>query len=407
MTDLLMVIASIIVAPSIMIALRKLLHPKKQIPKRRLESSSDWFLTAPKRLKNRRLVTLLIALTPLCAQAKIGETLPQLVKRFGMYISSSGDDAYTFKPWSAGAVVVSLVNGRSALESYLSASPLVKGEPPNDVVRGILNTTSPHDRWHAVQVPNASYALQNKDNSLTAILHYPIASSTLTWDMDIGYTPAIVALLNSHNVQSAAPQATPEPTTTPNDCLVVATEAFARLNKSATWARIAGFKISKNGSAIGGHAVVFYQPTQASNVWMYDKSGSYDTHTQVHDLSVLTEVMNTLLRRNYTASDASWLDGYVSTDANAATQLQTPEPESQPDEGLKPAKDTPELPVAASPPESTPAAKPEISSATSTLGSIFGLLLMFVIYVIVRDNGIRVWPFALVFEPLWWLLRKR
>ena len=53
------------------------------------------------------------------------------------------------------------------------------------------------------------------------------------------------------------------------DCLLVATEAYARMQKTADWAKIAGFTWLQNKKEIGGHAVVFYQPTQNSNVWMY------------------------------------------------------------------------------------------------------------------------------------------
>ena len=54
-----------------------------------------------------------------------------------------------------------------------------------------------------------------------------------------------------------------------NDCLLVATEAYARLQKSAYWAKIAGFTWFENAKDVGGHAVVFYQPTADSNIWMY------------------------------------------------------------------------------------------------------------------------------------------
>lgn len=52
-----------------------------------------------------------------------------------------------------------------------------------------------------------------------------------------------------------------------NDCLIVATETYARLRKTACWARIAGFAYSKGNP---GHAVVLFQPTKNSTVWLYD-----------------------------------------------------------------------------------------------------------------------------------------
>jgi hypothetical protein len=80
------------------------------------------------------------------------------------------------------------------------------------------------------------------------------------------------------------------------DCLLVATEAYARMQKTADWAKIAGFIWLQNNKKIGGHAVVFYQPTQNSNVWMYDKSGSYEIHTKSHDLNEIVAVLNQTLR---------------------------------------------------------------------------------------------------------------
>jgi hypothetical protein len=97
----------------------------------------------------------------------------------------------------------------------------------------------------------------------------------------------------------AATQASPvasKPTpTNRNDCLVVATEAYARLQKSAYWAKIAGFTWFENANEVGGHAVVFYQPTANSNIWMYDKSGSYEIHTESHELDEIIGALNASL----------------------------------------------------------------------------------------------------------------
>jgi len=81
------------------------------------------------------------------------------------------------------------------------------------------------------------------------------------------------------------------------DCLIVATEAYARLQKSAYWAKIAGFTWSENTKVIGGHAVVFYQPTENTNVFMYDESGSFDLQTRSHDLNEIITALNRLTRK--------------------------------------------------------------------------------------------------------------
>jgi hypothetical protein len=115
------------------------------------------------------------------------------------------------------------------------------------------------------------------------------------------------AEIKSAIAASTAPTPAPPPAATPSspavvptpdqkDCLLVATEAYARLQKTAYWAKIAGFTWLENTKAIGGHAVVFYQPTQDTNVFMYDKSGSYEIHTRSHDLREITDTLNQSLR---------------------------------------------------------------------------------------------------------------
>lgn len=92
-------------------------------------------------------------------------------------------------------------------------------------------------------------------------------------------------------------QPEPEKPAEPNqkDCLIVATEAHARLQKSAYWAKIAGFRWFENAKNVGGHAVVFYQPTADSNIWMYDKSGSYEIDTKSHELDEIIGALNASL----------------------------------------------------------------------------------------------------------------
>ena len=105
------------------------------------------------------------------------------------------------------------------------------------------------------------------------------------------------------------------------DCLLVATEAYARMQKTADWAKIAGFTWLQNKKEIGGHAVVFYQPTQNSNVWMYDKSGSYEIHTKSHDLNEIIAVLNQTLRTvNIKIESPRWLDNNDSKNEFASSQ---------------------------------------------------------------------------------------
>lgn len=95
-----------------------------------------------------------------------------------------------------------------------------------------------------------------------------------------------------------------------NDCLIIATEAISRLRTTAYWARIASFHVTKNRNEVGGHAVVFFQPTESSNVFMYDKAGSQDLGTKSHDLTDLTSAFSKLLADGYLAQSVKWIGDY-------------------------------------------------------------------------------------------------
>ena len=74
------------------------------------------------------------------------------------------------------------------------------------------------------------------------------------------------------------------------DCLIVATETYARLKNTATFVKIVGLRVvMKTGTKPSNHAVVFYQPAADANVFLFDRSGSYDLLTRSHDLPELQE----------------------------------------------------------------------------------------------------------------------
>jgi hypothetical protein len=92
-----------------------------------------------------------------------------------------------------------------------------------------------------------------------------------------------------------------------NDCLIVATEIFARLKNTAYWARIAGFDYATSERNAPGHAVVLYEPAQGSTVWLYDDAGSRDLAIKSHDLSELKEAIAGWLKGNARVSDIRWI----------------------------------------------------------------------------------------------------
>jgi hypothetical protein len=110
-------------------------------------------------------------------------------------------------------------------------------------------------------------------------------------------TPAI-------DFQPLVPQSKPPDK---NDCLIVATETYARLKKTAYWARIAGFDYTASERNAPGHAVVLFQPTRGSTVWLYDEAGSRDLGIKSHGLSELKEAISAWLKGDARVSDIRWI----------------------------------------------------------------------------------------------------
>jgi len=181
----------------------------------------------------------------------------------------------------------------------------------------------------------------------------------------------------------AATQASPvasKPTPTDqNDCLPFALEALARLKKSSHWAEIAGFTWIEDGKKIGGHAVVFYQPTEKSNVWMYDRSGSLDLKTRSHDLNEIVAALNQRIRSNLIVESPRWLENDDSrTEFASNTSNQQPAWEKT---GTTTAERT---------------AQP--------IGAIILIMAVTAFGVFLRYAGVRLWPIAILSEPVYLMI---
>src|SRR5438094_2866315 len=98
----------------------------------------------------RTFVAFLCMCFAVPAYAKLGEAVPQLLKRFG--------NSYTFESLQRGqkykfqsenfSVDVTVENGVSISETCQSDHRLnAAGEPPNDIVQAILRTNIPKAKW--------------------------------------------------------------------------------------------------------------------------------------------------------------------------------------------------------------------------------------------------------------------
>jgi len=129
------------------------------------------------------------------AHAKIGETVPQLINRFGKsYTVEPEERGERYKFRSANVSVDAVVaNGVSVGEVYFSDHPLnSKGEPPNDMVQAILRTNVPRARWHEIRTGWGDYELQSDDRDYIAVLIYsgPQAENAI-WTMVVTRSDAL------------------------------------------------------------------------------------------------------------------------------------------------------------------------------------------------------------------------
>ena len=156
----------------------------------------------------KMLVAFLCTCFAASASAKLGETLPQLISRFGR--------SYTVEPIPIGkkykfrsenvSVDAVVANNISVGETYFSDHPLsANGEPPNDIVRGVLRTNVPGVRWFEIEATSyeADYALRSSDTAYIALLTYTGPQPEgATWTMTVA---------RRQNLSHAVPALAPEP----------------------------------------------------------------------------------------------------------------------------------------------------------------------------------------------------
>jgi hypothetical protein len=154
------------------------------------------------------------------ASAKLGETVPQLVKRFGKsYTVEEAQPGQTYKFRSSNVSVDAVVaNGVSVAETYFSDHPLTSsGEPPNDIVRAVLKTNLPKARWLEIEAApfRADYALRSSDGQYVAILNYTGAQpENMIWTMTVGRAEVVgsISTITPSPSPVATPLTTPAPT---------------------------------------------------------------------------------------------------------------------------------------------------------------------------------------------------
>lgn len=153
------------------------------------------------------------------AYGKLGETVPQLVKRLGGdYTVERERNGERYKFRSANVTVDVFIGDRVSVgETYYSDHPLTsRGEPPNEVVQAILATNVPGTRWMEIPATplGAEYAMQSYDRKYIAVLKYgsPQPENAI-WIMTVARSEYLLSALPK-TVEGAPNLAAPPPATT-------------------------------------------------------------------------------------------------------------------------------------------------------------------------------------------------
>lgn len=260
---------------------------------------------------NKLTTTILtVLLLASSAIAKIGETKDQVMASAKRDKDSVSYKAYDWqhKPslnvyYKDGSFIRHVFgsNGKE-IAFYLFSATRLKG---SDVTK-IQNQF--RTKWYTDNKPDNGLYFWLSENSKLAMTAKRFDKFDYLCIFDLVHQKEIPGYDKTEVVEEPA---LPEGSATPKgeqDCLIVATNALAKLKGSAHWARIAGFMVTKKFEKVGSHAVVFFQPTETSNVFMYDKSGSLELDTQSHELETVIDALNkAVLKYNMAVENSKWI----------------------------------------------------------------------------------------------------
>jgi hypothetical protein len=121
------------------------------------------------------------------------------------------------------------------------------------------------------------------------------------WVITVGRAGIVAAVTSPERLPrpaaSLAPRQQPsyyvDPSRTPNDCAIIAAQAYAKLKPSTYWCEVIGVHFQINGTDWPqDHAMVFFKYQADGTVWVYDERGSKEiptTSTTLADLKLAME----------------------------------------------------------------------------------------------------------------------
>ena len=155
----------------------------------------------------RALAPFLCVLFAVPMYGKLGETVPQLINRFGKSYtveSEKNGQRYKFRPgnFSVDAFIVGDVCVGETYYLYFKDFSLTSTRPPNEIVQAFLrvNVPVPGARWLEDPIPaeplGAEYALQSSDHKYIAALRYrgPQAENAV-WIMTVALSQNVLDTL--------------------------------------------------------------------------------------------------------------------------------------------------------------------------------------------------------------------
>ena len=264
----------------------------------------------------RKLVTIVVAIVALAASAtaKIGETYQQVIAaaqqdRDTADIEWDKERPRTLVVWYLNGDVLGHQfggDGREIAFDWLTKHDITDGE-----IAKVMRVF--RARWRAVQSKVGWRSWETESG-----LRMGVSGRYLSI-LDMNRLTEIEE--NNPGTVTSTPAPRPAPSRSPNDCMIIATEAYNRLKPPVShWANIAQLNVIENGKDVGGHAVLFYQPEAGGNVFMYDAGGTAVMFTQSHDLSTLIESANErfrLLNRPERFKAIRWVVGSEATSSKS------------------------------------------------------------------------------------------
>jgi hypothetical protein len=84
----------------------------------------------------------------------------------------------------------------------------------------------------------------------------------------------------------------------PNDCTIIAAQAYAKLKPATYWCQVIGVVLTAAGDKPLSHAMVFYKYQTDGNVFVYDERGGIELDTTAQDLDAIAVALQAKLYPN-------------------------------------------------------------------------------------------------------------